>query len=887
MASHFIGRAKELRLLTAMLTTPDEARVPRSLFIWGVAGVGKTWLLRRLVEQAQSVKRPTAVADLFYVGYPQQALLHLAEQLRPYGFAFAAFRATLAVFNLRIGNYAVSVDPQRQRREDLAAAASLSLSTVGLIPGVGEVVSGFRVLSGALLLGKRATSRLAIVRKRLERAGLDSVELFKLEAGDLAQELVRAFARDIGRHANRRGTPVLYFDRHEALWRDGSAGAQSEDWWLRLLHEELGPSALIVVTGRERPRSKLEGMVERRLKGLTAAEAAIVLRDASPNVSSRVIDSILRLTAENRGSHASHHTLLIGLCADILARARTARRPLPPTYFDSVPAGQRAADALTRRFLSSVRNEALVGWLRELSLSPRFDEEYALALDKHRRYYVGRAGWQELTSLSFVTMNGVGAFEIHPVFRAVLRKSVDKRASQAVHEWSHRFFTTGSRRDGWDALGLAWFHQRSLDRAQAAELMRNEIRRAADKSDMARLRVVRSWWNDVELPRQPVDRADAYDLVLVASALVALASMDRNSPTEKAVAHCRAALRILKADVGSEEWARAHRVLGDALTLSMTRRRTRNLRAALRSYRLASPVFEQTDPAAFATTQNNMGIAYSNPYLWSTDKLESLRRAAIAFETARNAVTATTEPVIWAKASMNLAGVISELGPVDQVRPLMQRYFRDAGSILTRTTHPFSWALIEFNLGVLAWDPTSQESDPRAAVRRLDAAMQVLTESAYPGQWALAQRSLGLVYRKWALRVTGSEASSLLDRAVAAFRAALRVQTETGLPVPWAETQHELGVALMSYETPGSPGIMQLAIECLEAALRVRTKEGTPVAWALTNLELGDAYARTGLKADIPKALRYYTQADSVLAGRFSESLEIAEKVGALSEATK
>ncbi|MEM8739493.1 MAG: hypothetical protein AAGG38_13600, partial [Planctomycetota bacterium] len=159
---------------------------------------------------------------------------------------------------------------------------------------------------------------------------------------------------------------------------------------------------------------------------------------------------------------------------------------------------------------------------------------------------------------------------------------------------------------------------------------------------------------------------------------------------------------------------------------------------------LARALLPQLDPASadWATTQNNLGIAYCQ--LPTGDRGESLGRAIAAYEAAFQVRTRDAHPVDWAATQNNLGNAYSKLPTGDR------------GEHLGR------------------------------AIAAYQAALQVRTRDAHPVQWAMTQNNLGVAYSDLP---TGDRGENL-GRAIAAYQAALQVRTRDAHPVDWAATQN-------------------------------------------------------------------------------------------------
>ena len=130
-------------------------------------------------------------------------------------------------------------------------------------------------------------------------------------------------------------------------------------------------------------------------------------------------------------------------------------------------------EALVKCFLKSLSNENMIGWIKEMSLTPRFDEEYALKLDEYRSYHVGRAAWERLIQLSMIEARDDGFFEMHKLFQDNLRRLVEPNNAAKVHAWSKDYWLQIAREIDWKLRGFGWVHWRLVNMMPQCNSMTN------------------------------------------------------------------------------------------------------------------------------------------------------------------------------------------------------------------------------------------------------------------------------------------------------------------------------------------------------------------------------------------------------------------------------
>jgi len=173
-----------------------------------------------------------------------------------------------------------------------------------------------------------------------------------------------------------------------------------------------------------------------------------------------------------------------------------------------------------------------------------------------------------------------------------------------------------------------------------------------------------------------------------------------------------------------------------------------NMEIAIAGYEVVGNIFTPTAfPQDWATTQNNLGTAYSHRILG--DKAENLERAIASYNAALK--------------------------------------------IYTETAFPQDWAMTQNNLGTAYRNRIKGDKaeNLERAIASYNAALKIYTETAFPQDWATTQNNLGNAYSH---RIKGDKAENL-ERAIASYNAALKIYTETAFPQNHAETAFNLGLA--------------------------------------------------------------------------------------------
>jgi CHAT domain-containing protein len=276
-----------------------------------------------------------------------------------------------------------------------------------------------------------------------------------------------------------------------------------------------------------------------------------------------------------------------------------------------------------------------------------------------------------------------------------------------------------------------------------------------------------------------------------------------------------------------------------------------NTRIAIAAYENALRVYTEAQlPQAWATTNNNLGIAYSNLAPFSANPREQIENAIDAFRNALRVFTEDEQPQVWATANNNLSSAYCALAPFwptpkEQIENAIAAC-RNVLRVRTEEEQPQDFAMTNNNLGNAYSDLASFSANPgeqfKNAIMAYENALRVFTEEEQPQAWATANNNLGNAYR--ALAPFWPNPKEQIENAIAACRNALRFRTEEELPQDWAATNNNLGNAysdLASFSANPRDQI-ENAIAAYRNALRVRTEEELPQDYAMTNSNLGNVY---------------------------------------------
>jgi tetratricopeptide (TPR) repeat protein len=872
--NRFTNRVEETRRFLDLLNGAAGAPLPLLMF-YGVGGAGKTRLLDHLQQRCEARGIPWAAVDLAEFGEADRALPALAAQLETkHALRFDSFKQALAVLAARSSGGTLSPRLAEYVAGSGQAAADLVLDSLGLLPVVGQLAAVVKLAKGASQTAFKQAMQRKPFRDAMLRLGGEGelLELVEWRLDQLSAELQRRFAADLVNslppQPGQAGRGVLFFDTHEALWRDTHGGAGTQDGWIRLLREYVHDAGvLVVMAGRDRLRwpddwdetdayGRKLWLEQHLLGGLSTRDAREFLHradvqeyPAEPFAMPEALQAaILRATNERADPDApgQHHCYLLAICAEIVANTRAATGAYPsPALFERIPRGDAAVEPLARRFLTSLRNEPMVNWIEELSLTPRFDEEFALALDQARRHNNARAGWERLRELSLLEEWEDGFLEMHPLLRDSLRSRLAPERSRAVHAWAAQYWSEHAAEDDLQRRGLAWYHRRFVDHAAALDQFKALHDAAERRADATTVRDLVDWWRYTG-PSDALAPADAArERVLYGQCLRRLTTGNRAANLLRAIAGFEAALTIYTERDFPAEWAEAQNSLGNAYWDLPTGERSANLRRAMACYEAALRVYTEAKyPFERARTQNNLGNAYL--LLPTGDRTANVQLAIACYAAALRVRTEADTPYDWARTQNSLGNAYWSLPSGDRAANLARAItcFEAALRVYTRAEYPYDWARTQNNLGNAYWAlPAGDRAvNLQRAIACYEAQLQVFTETDFPLEWARAQSNLGEALSM----LNAGDGGNALQRAIGCYESALRVLTEDDFPTEWAWTKTLLGRAYRDLPEGDGTEHLSRAVGFFDEALRVRTEAARPGDWAETQYELGLALQRRG-----------------------------------------
>jgi tetratricopeptide (TPR) repeat protein len=786
---------------------------------YGVGGNGKSSLLDHLQQQSNNFGVSWATINLEDLRDAAQALPHMYLHLKAaYGFRFKRFERTHLIYHLRQG---LATRTAGQPEELVSKTSDFLFDAFTLL------VPYWAQIAVAAKLGKNAVEIVLKTRKELEPLGGDASELKRLcdvELSEFWEELIDAFAGDLIATAPSRQGPggrcVLYFDNHEALWRDAHGGAASQDGWIRRLRETVhNHGVLMVLAGRDQldwgadwnetdSQGRNLWLKQHAVNGLSRTDALKFLKRCDVN-NREIQEAILRVTNEATSEKPSaHHCFLLALCAEIVANTKSTSRQYPdPAVFNSIPSGMVAMQPLTDRFLRSLPNQAMVGWLEELALAPRFDETFALTLDVERHHHNGRSGWNQLLKLSLIERQTNGFVEMHKLFRGGLMTRTTIDVQLAVHKIAFEHLSTRTDHREWTIRGWAWYHHRFLDHASA---MRNHDDALDDAIKHAKPHVLEAlinWWSDVELSNQA-------------------------NPLQKASDLCR---------------------FGSLLRDSSLGQRTDRLGQARGLFLNALEVYTVSDhPSEWASIQNDLGLVFID--LPAGDREQNLKMAILHFENALTIHTEFQHPIEWSSIQNRLGISYGNFPTGDRTANLEKaiKHLQNALKVRTKSSYPSEWATTKNNLGLAYFLLRSHNRNDtiEQAIQHLQDALEVHTQIDFPIFWSRIQNNLGLAYYE---RREGDRTQNL-KTSIHHFKNSLQIRTEADFQIDWALTQTNLGDAYLSLPSDHLEDNLDKASQCFSNALTVLTEDQHPGGWGFAQWSIGYVWIIRGNQTEAKAA---------------------------------
>ncbi|MDJ0619501.1 MAG: CHAT domain-containing protein [Calothrix sp. MO_192.B10] len=310
---------------------------------------------------------------------------------------------------------------------------------------------------------------------------------------------------------------------------------------------------------------------------------------------------------------------------------------------------------------------------------------------------------------------------------------------------------------------------------------------------------------------------------------------------EIAITGYEIALEVYTFDAFPQQWATTQNNLAIAYRNRIRGERADNLENAIACYQEALKVRTfDAFPQQWATTQNNLATAYSDRI--RGERADNLENAIACYQNALKVRTFDAFPQDWAMTQNNLANayLYRIRGERADNLELAIACYQDALNVYTFDAFPYEWATTQNNLANAYGNRIRGEraDNLEIAITCYQDALNVYTFDAFPYEWATTQSNLAIAYRN---RIRGERADNL-ENAIACYQEALKVRTFDAFPQDWATTQNNLAAAYSDRIRGERADNLELAIACYQEALKVRTRKAFPQSHAETLFNLGRLY---------------------------------------------
>ncbi|WP_346290762.1 CHAT domain-containing tetratricopeptide repeat protein [Sphaerothrix gracilis] len=311
---------------------------------------------------------------------------------------------------------------------------------------------------------------------------------------------------------------------------------------------------------------------------------------------------------------------------------------------------------------------------------------------------------------------------------------------------------------------------------------------------------------------------------------------------ELAIAAYQQALSVMTQQAMPVDWATTTNNLAIAYSDRIRGDRAQNIELAIAAYQQALTVMtQQAMPVDWATTTMNLAAAYKNRI--RGDRAQNIELAIAAYQQALTVMTQQAMPVDWAQTTNNLANAYYSRIRGDRAENIEQAIaaYQQALTVRTQQAMPVDWATTTNNLAAAYSDRIrgDRAQNIEQAIDAYQQALTVRTQQAMPVDWATTTNNLAAAYSD---RIRGDRAQNI-EQAIAAYQQALTVRTQQAMPVDWATTTNNLAAAYSARICGDRAENIEQAIDAYQQALTVRTQQAMPVEWAQTTNNLANAYS--------------------------------------------
>ncbi|MFT4412255.1 tetratricopeptide repeat protein [Fredinandcohnia humi] len=405
----FVGRDDLIRTFNQELDAIQLENY-RVLLYYGVGGIGKTFLRKKLVSKVETESPETIVGVLNFETKehqkPEIALVKLRTTIgRKYRVNFAFFDIAYTLY-MKKTNPSMSLQQVAAPFLDEGDFLASLYDVIEDVPAVGLIPKIYNLF----LKGSK------IVKDMLTKQKIDYLEaLSKMDESKLLKYLPKIFAEDLQGHMKKnRSKAVFFLDTYEILWEDKRLQGYhfKVDEWIRSWIQ-VTPGVLWVILGREELRW---GELDKRWNSVIKPVPLLPMGDTEIETilfNAGILDNG---TQDKIIEISEGHPYSVELLIDIYEKISLEKIPEPSDF-----EWEHTSQSLFSRFIYYLTTSEIKA-LELLSITRSWDEElFKLLMTEFDTGYPTSL-FHELLTYSFITPNEEKkAYEMHAIMRRSLR----------------------------------------------------------------------------------------------------------------------------------------------------------------------------------------------------------------------------------------------------------------------------------------------------------------------------------------------------------------------------------------------------------------------------------------------------------------------------------
>ncbi len=843
----FSDREAELRDFTDVICT-KEGEIVHPFGYSGVAGSGKTWLLRKLRDISATehhLKSYTLTIDPGpeHLGARTPDRVALCSILAHH-FEMSAPRTTLAAIFIHAGERSSDFDAKEFTRDILAEGADALTNSfrehfnsfsIGGFVGAGlkavlqSIAKAREPLAKYLrteegkrdLAWLRSQADTVQIRKTLfDRFGLDlykdQVESrigFAIQRMLLIDAVDQSF--DTSANASERRDAV---DWIRELWNACSVAGNGSARQL-LLVVPFGQNAL------EWHANWNDNYETRELGGFLTEDAASYIKNKRGISNQQALDAILKQSLES--DHVNrHHVLTLGLLADTFLLDESAvGNILAPSIqrdfqiVDLRPGSEYTAQLVDRFFRRLSDTEKIR--IERLAVTRTWDRDaFAYAFNLTEDEDGASVAWKRILAFSFVRKLGDREYAIHDSMRSAALSRLDSSTRNHYRlEWKEywrkrsKTATDVSARHYWR---ISYLHDAKLtlyEWHEQVQAMSRQLRRS-EESELIDI------FRSILVSESTIDATSIEAHLVWASAMVGSFSEYRADSEALAVKIYSYGLSFFNRDTHPIEWARTQFDHGIFLSERRTGDRDDNVRGAIEAYRNALSVYTKREyPQEWAAAQGNLGVILTHQTAGNRSK--NIRAGLHAYESALQITKKESDPQGWSLIHRNMSIALRRLADGDRKDNVSEAIdaARMALSVLSPQSDLREWVAAQNNLAAayLSMPDDVNAWHARSAIGIYESLLQFCSRNDAPFEWAMANYNLGIAFQQYA---RSGEFEALVS-AIECYQHCLEVFTEGHEPAIWARVHNNLARACCELSGGSDSELLSLAEASFQNTLRV------------------------------------------------------------------